>query len=221
MPPDDDKNKDDKNTPDPAKEMADLKASNAALMARLEKLEAGGKDQKKDDDSTLNDKVKKDQEAKDKQSKDSAELESALRFSLGSKDWLKTNSSLLPKEVEGLFNAAEKETYGSAIEKAQALKAGIIQSFFSIQANVDLLTPGLKSALEDYLKLTKNGKQERAQSIYDNVFEPAFEMLKRVKKAEQLRATGSTEGTDSETAYKNRMMALSKKHYLGEKSNGT
>lgn len=201
----------------PSPEVEALRTQNADLLKRLEALEAKGKPKPEDDD--LLEKEKKARAEKDRKNSDAKAIEAALKFSLGAKDWVKTNSSLLPKEVEGIFAAAEKETYDSAIEKDQAIKSSLITAFFQQQANLDLLTPSQKTALEDFQKLTKNGKQEKAQHIYDSIFEPTFEMLKRIKKAEQLRRTGETEGTDADQAYRDRMIKLSKKHYLGEREN--
>lgn len=201
-------------TPDLAKEVADLKAANTALMEKFEALWGKKTPDTKDDD--LIDKAKKQKEIDDKKTIDHKALESALKFSLKADEFLKTNQSLLPKDVSEIFKQAEKEKYDNAIEKDAAIKAGIIQSFFSVQTNLDLLTPSLKISLDDFLKLTKNGKQEKAQSIYDNIFEPAFEMLRRVKKAEAL-GKGFNSDDDGETAYKNKMIDLSKKHYLGAK----
>jgi hypothetical protein len=204
-------------TPDPVKaELETVKAANAALEARLAKLEGAGKGGGTDEKDLL-DKAKKEQEQKDKKNSDSKAMESALRFSLGAPDWLKANKTLLPENVEGIFAAADKESYDSAIEKDAALKSGIVQSFFSVQSNLDLLTPSQKSAVENFLGLTKNGKQEKAQHIYDAVFEPTFEMLKRVKKATELN-NGHKNQTDGEKALAERMMKLSKKHYLGDKA---
>lgn len=207
--------------PDPAKELAELRSSNASLMARLEALEkgkpaGGGAPEDKD----LETKAREMREKESKSSSDSKALEAALRFSLNSAEFLKTNQAILPKEVSDIFKAAESEKFESAIEKDAAIKAGMIQSFFKVQSNLDLLTPGLKSTLDEYLKLTKNGKQEKAQQVFDSVFEPAFEMLKRIKKAEAL-GKGFGAPTNSDDAYKAKMMNLSKRQYLGEKQNGT
>jgi hypothetical protein len=200
----------------------------ADLSKRLEALETKSKgdpnpDPKpapKPDDDDLKEKARKQRESDDKKNSDSKALENALKFSLKADEFLKTNAALLPKEVADIFKAAEKETYSNAIEKDEALKSGLIQTFFSVQANVDLLTPGLKSQLDDYLKLTKTGKQEKAQQIYDSIFEPAFEMLRREKKAEELRkGYGTSSSTDDD--YKKKLMGLSRKHYLGEKKNDT
>lgn len=199
------------NKPDLAKEFETLKASHAELIKKFEALSAPNPDDK---DKSLLDKARDKRAEDDKKNVDTKALENALRFSMGADQFLKTNASLLPKDISDIFQAAEKEKYDSAIEKDAAIKAGIIQSFFSLQANVDLLTPGLKSGLDDYLKLTKAGKHEKSQLVYDSIFEPAFEMLKRTKKAEELNK-GYGHGGDDETVYKNKLMEQSTKHYLG------
>jgi hypothetical protein len=202
--------------PDPKDQLiADLSKRLEALESKSKPKETPTPDPDPKDDDDLKEKARKQREADDKKNNDSKALENALKFSLKSDEFLKTNAALLPKEVSDIFKAAEKENYSNAIEKDAALKSGLIQIFFSLQANVDLLTPGLKSQLDDYLKLTKTGKQEKAQQIYDSIFEPAFEMLRREKKAEELRK-GYGASTGSEDEYKQKLMGLSKKHYLGE-----
>jgi hypothetical protein len=201
---------------DNAKDVETLRAQNADLVKRLEALEGKNIPPPKDEEKSLAEKAAKEREDNDKRSGDQKTMESALKFNLQGKDWLKTNASLLPKNIEGIFQQAEKENYGSAMEKTTAIKVGIISEFFSIQANSDLLTPGLKNTLDDFQKLTKNGKSEKANQVYDQVFEPAFEMLKRIKKAEQLNK-GHGNPSDVEDAYKKRLMQGSRKRYLGEK----
>lgn len=208
----------------------DLKALQAAkaeretFKAELEKLKAAPpkKDdpapppKKDDDDPELIDKAKKQREADDKKLSESKALESALRFSLKSEEYLKINGPLLPKDVADIFKQAESEKYSDPIQKDRALKSGIVQSFFKVQENYDLLTPGLKTNLDEYLKLTKDGKEEKAQQIYDNIFEPAFELLKRTKKAEALSKGHGTGDTDG---YKARLIEGAKTHFLGGPKN--
>lgn len=194
----------DPKTPDLSKEIEALKARNAELDAKLLEFTKP--------DPTLLDKARKTRDEDDKKYNDSKALERAITFNLKSPEFLKTNQSLLPKDIADLFSQAEKEKYDNPIEKDAAIKAGIVQSFFSVQANVDLLTPGLKSSLDEYLKLTKTGKQDKAQAVYDGIFEPAFEMLKRIKKAEALTKGFGNDG-DAETSYKNKLIAGSKKHF--------
>lgn len=187
-----------------------------ALEAELAKLKNPPKDDKKEEDPDLIKKAADERKKTDDDAARSKRLEAAIKFDLTSEKFLKDHSNILPAEVSDIFKQAGKENYADAIEKDAAIKSGMIQSFFSVQANVDLLTAGQKSQLDDYLKLTKTGKQEKAQSVYEMIFEPAFEMLKRVKKAEALQK-GHGAGDDDD--YKRRLIAGSRKHYLGETKN--
>jgi hypothetical protein len=174
---------------------------------------------KKDQDLSLNEKVKREREDQDRKASEASQLESALKFNLTSADFLKANESILPKEVGDIFKAADQEKYDSAVHKANATKAAIVQSFFSQQANTDLLTESQKVTLSDYLKLTKNAKEFKAREIYENLFEPALASLKRVKKAEELsRSTHGFRNSLGDSQYRERLMKSAKHHYLGEKA---
>lgn len=164
----------------------------------------------------LIEKARKEQEAKNLKASDTKALQAALQFTMNSSQFLKDNEKLLPKNIKGIFDAAEKENYETEIEKESAIKAGVVQEFFSQQANLDLLTPHMKTELEEYLKLSKNVKQDKAKEIYNMVFEPAFARLKDVKKAEALNK-GLGNQTAAADAYKQKLVNGSKKHYLGEK----
>ncbi len=201
------------------KENEDLKAQLAAALAKKNKSrddDESDDDEDDDEEQDLVSKAKKNRESATKKGDDQKALEAALRFTLDAPNFLKNNASLLPKEITDIFTTADKESFDSAKDKADAIKAGVIKSFFAVQTNLDLLTPGLKSQLEDYLKLTNTGRQDRASQIFDTIFEPAFEMLKRVKKAEAL-GKGHTSGSGDD-AYKQKLMRGSRAHHLGEKN---
>lgn len=208
-------------TDDELKAFKAAAAERDAAKAELDKLKAAPPPKKDDEedpekDPELREKAAKDRQKKEADAANSKRLETALRYEMRSEQFLKDNEGLLPTEVADIFKQASKENYADAIEKDAAIKSGVIQSFFAVQANVDLLTAGQKSQLDDYLKLTKTGKQEKAQSTYEMIFEPAFEMLKREKKAEALK---KGHGTGDDDAYKKRLMSGSRKHYLGETKN--
>jgi hypothetical protein len=218
-PPDDDKGgKDDKNS-DATKaseaKIKELEQKNKDLETRLAAL----KSLDPPDDKSLVDKVEADNKAKEKSLSDSKKLEAALTFNLTSDKFVNEHKSILPKEIGDIFAAAEKEKYDSAIDKANATKAAIIQSFFSLQANVDLTTPAQKTAIEDYLKLTKKGKEEKASEIFVNIFEPTLEMIKRIKKAEEVSKgkSGYLEGSPADNSYRDKLVLGSRKHFLGDK----
>lgn len=210
------------------KELAALKEANPkayehimSMKAENDKLKVSPKKDdppppKKDDDPDLADKARKDREDKESKGKYEKSLEAALNFNIGSPEFLKSNAGLLPKNVEGIFTQAEKETYDSAIEKANAIKVGVVSEFFAVQDNHDLLTSSQKKEIDEFLKLTKNGKQERVEAVYAMIFEPTLETKRKVEKARQLN-NGSKNQTDVEKQLADRMMKASKKHYLGDK----
>lgn len=199
----------------------------AAAMRRQEELEAEiAKLKNKKDDSTsgddddLNKKVEKNRKAAEDHAKETKRIESALTFNLGVDDFTKKNADLLPKDISELVKQAHKETYDSAIAKASALQAAIIQSYFSIQDNLNALTKSQREMLDDYLKKTKTGKEEQASNIYENIFEPALETMRKVKKAEELgrSRSGLAASSDSDKAYNDKLVRLSREAHLGERA---
>lgn len=174
-----------------------------------------------DDDNDLRKKVAKDKESKEELAKQTKEIERALGFNMRIDSFVKDNKDLLPAEIGAIVTQAGKETYDDAQAKASVLKSAIIQSYFAVQANVDALTPAQKVTLDDYLKLTKTGKEQRAADVYENIFEPALETIRKVKKAEEVNRSrngyASSDATNS--AYKDRLIATARKTHLGEKEN--
>lgn len=185
-----------------------------ALMAKID----GKAAPKKEGDGDLANIAANAEKKKQEDAAKQKSLETALKFNLGSSDWLKNNTSLLPKSIEGVLKAAEGENYADAMEKAGALKAGIIKEFFAVKENLDFLTDHQKAAVEEFNKLTNNVRQERAPQIFSDIFEPTLEMVRKIKKAEALKK-GEATSTDAASAYEKRMIELSQKHYLGEKKN--
>lgn len=164
-------------------------------------------------------KKKADDLARERASKegDAKAIEKAVVFNHSKDEFLKANAALLPKGAADIFAVAEKERWDSPVEKASEIKAGLIHSFFSVQDNLDLLTPSQKDAVADYLKLTKNGRQENAQSIYSSVFEPTLEMAKRLRKAADVHRSKNGLGDGSDEAHKQKLIQGSRGHYIGEK----
>lgn len=146
------------------------------------------------------------------------EIEGVVAFNHGISDFVKTNSDLLPGEISAALDVVLKEKYDTAADKSRAIQEMVVHSFFQVQSNLDLLTPKQKSELEEYQKLTKNGRAEKASQVYQGVFEPALAQLRAVKKAEELARgrSGISYGTDADRAYKEKIMAISRKHYFRE-----
>jgi hypothetical protein len=176
-------------------------------------------DDEEDEGEDLRDKARRQRDESTRRAAETKTLEKALKFNFSIGEFVKSNSDLLPSEIPEILKASERETYDSEVEKASAVKTGFIQSFFAVQSNLDLLTENQKKTWEDYCKLTKSGKEQKAAEIYENLFEPAFEILRRVKKAEDVGKARGGFGKSSkvEDSYKDRLIAGAKKTYLGEK----
>lgn len=204
----------------------DLRTENAAL--KNKKKSKGPPPEDDDDaddaaddddaDDDLNTKARKKKASDEKTAATTKQIEKALGFNLGVDDFVAKNSSLLPSEIVSIVKLAHKETYDSAFAKASALKAAIIQAYFTVQSNVDALTAGQKTTLDDYLKLTKTGKETKAAEIYENIFEPALETIRQVKKAEELSRgrTGLANSSEGDSNYKDKLVRMSRKTHLGQ-----
>ena len=170
-------------------------------------------------DDDLNERHRKEKEKGEDRTRENKKIEQAIGFNLGVDAFAKDNADLLPKDVVGILTLAHKETYDGAIAKAGAIKAALLQSFFAIQDNVNALTKSQRETLDDYLKLTKNGKEDKAPEIFSNLFEPALETMRKVKKAEELGRSrnGQANASDGDKAYADRLMKQSRATHLGEK----
>ena len=168
------------------------------------------------EDKSLDEKVKLDKETKQKEDHDVKKLEDAISFNLTHESFLKANEGILPEDAQEIFNQAAKENYSSAIQKSNAIKSALVQSFFSQQSNLDMLTASQRQTIENHFKLTKNAKEEKAQEIFQSIFEPCIETIKRVKKAEEIAKAnkGYDTGSDLEKQYEKMLFEKSSKHYL-------
>lgn len=166
----------------------------------------------------LRDKVKNEREAREKADADTKAIETIVSFNLGLDEFVKKNADLLPAEIPELVKAANAERYETASAKAAAIKKAVLECFFQVQANVDCLTESQKRELEDFKKLTKEGREAKAGVLYTQLFEPTLEMNRRVKKAEELargnNGIQTTSGT--EAAYREKMIAAAHKKFLGK-----
>ncbi len=196
-------------------ELNRVKKENEELKKKSPPATGGDPDPDDPSEDPLVKKARKDIEDKKKAGDDQKDVERAVRFNLGLDDFVKTNKSLLPEEIDGIISHASKEKYDSEAEQASAMKTAILTSFFAVQANVDQLTPSQKKALDTWKALTKNARAERAGDIYENVFEPAIDKIKSVRKAEEAgRArAGLAPRNPTNNAYSDRLVKLSQDQF--------
>jgi len=203
--------------------IADLQKQIADLQKKLD-TSAGGKGGKNDstnnnDNDDLRKKAEDERKQRESKQADTKAIESALQFNLGMENFLKENKDIFPKEIEDIISVAKKETYDTAADKANAIKAAVIQSFFHVEDNLNALTQSQKETVADFLKLSKTGRESKAASLYDTVFEPALKMMKDVKKAQELAKAKNgyaSHGTVME-GYKQRLLESAKKAFINRR----
>jgi hypothetical protein len=201
----------------------DLKAQLDAMKSENEKIKVeleSFKSKKSADDADLQKKAEDAKKAEEEKKNLTRRQESAVKFNLTVQNFVKDNKDILPAEVEDIVKQAEKENFDTAAQKSAAVKVGIISSFFKVKENYDRLTASQRTSIDRYLNLTKNGKEEEAENIFENVFEPALELVKAHKKAEEVSKarSGQANSSTGEIEYKNRLMEHSKKALMGGKS---
>ncbi len=212
-------------TAEEIKALQDSKAAADAEVARLkaeiEKNKPPPKDddKDKDKDKDLHDKTVRDRETAAEAARKQSVTEKAIQFNLSIETVLKDNKEILPKNISDILATAKKANYESKIDEANSIRAAIVQEFFSLEENVARLTASQKATLDQFLKLAKNAKEERAESVFENIFEPQLEMVRQIKKAEELERSkhGQSNQTDFEKSYKERLIKHSKKALLGQK----
>lgn len=193
------------------------------LKAELEKERNKNKKKPDDDENDLIAKARREREQQQKGVNDVKHIERAVSFKSGIDEFVKKNERLLPNEVKDIVRAASKESYDTALAYEADVKSSIIQSFFSVKDNFDHLTAAQRATIDDYLKLTKNGKQDKAAEIYENIFEPVLEMARKIKRAEELGRSKEgylTASSDSEIIFKKvhekQLRALSSSYELND-----
>lgn len=192
--------------------LAAAEAKNAELTRQLELANKGKRRKEDEDDENEDDedddvpdlrkKVKKNAQSSEDRAKEIKQIESAVTFNSGVDEFVKKNANLLPKEILDIVKQGHKESFDSQIAKANAIRASVIQSYFSVQDNLDALTKSQKEGLDHYLKLTKTGKEENAANIYENIFEPALETRRKIEKAREVGQSRVTVSDDSDIIFK-------------------
>ncbi len=174
-------------TPPPATGGGD---SNAALLAELKAMRAEitelkGKKEEKADPS-LAERVEAERKSREKNKLETDKIERDISFNMGIAKFVDEHKSHLSDNIAEIIKVADNQKFDNHAEKSSTLRSEIIDAFFKVQANLDILTPAQKRNLADFQKLTKDGKRQESEKVYESVFEPALEMVKRVKKAEEL-----------------------------------
>lgn len=216
-------------TPEEIKALQDSKAEAdrklAEMQAELEKLKkppAKGNEEKDDEDpeDDLAKKAEKERKLAEEGKGKTKRIQQALKFEMSLPEFTKNYKGIVPKDFDGILERANKENFDDAVAKSIAIKSSFLSTFFTVKDNYDSLTASQKEVVDGFLAQTKIGREEQAEKLYETIFEPALESIKKVRKAEQVNRArnGLSEGGNSVMDdYKDRLVKQSEAAYLKRK----
>jgi hypothetical protein len=185
-------------------------ADNAAkLKAELEEYKKNNPPKSKEDDPTILEAArKKEGEEADRKAKEKA-ISEAAKFSVSIRDIIAGGEEFFPKEIAGIMEVNAKKPYDSEIDKANDLRATIIESVFSVQKNLDLLSEVAREKINVFLSLSQKKREDKAHEHWEYVL-TALDTYKRVSKLERAQKTrsGLASPSDAQEAYDKKILGL-------------
>lgn len=212
-------------TPEEIKALQDAKAESdrklTEMQAELEKLKKPPpKEEPEKDEDDLGKKAEKDRKALEDAKGKTRRIQQALKFEMSLPEFTKANKGIVPADFEGILERAGKENFDDAVAKAIAIKSSFLSTFFTVKENYESLTASQKEVVDGFLGQTKIGREEQAEKLYETIFEPALESIKKVRKAEQLNRArnGFSDGGSSVIKdYEQRIIKQSEAAYQKKK----
>ena len=210
-------------SPDEQKAFDDTKAELEAL--KKEKEEAGKNKStppaKENDDpeaqETLKEQAKKNADQKAKIDAENIKIERAIKFDYEIKNLLKDDIEIIGEEIKNIVEIADKRTYTNSVEKANEVRATVLDAFFKQQKNIDaLVTEGFKAKATSFLALAQVKKYELADEYWE-LFELAIANIKGIAKQEELKKQSKGENTDKVVDEHNQKFFNSRSHYIKER----
>jgi hypothetical protein len=137
---------------------------------------------------------------------DSKRIETAVKFNFEIERIVKENVDIVGEEIKSIVELAKQRTYSSGIEKANEIRASVLNKFFSVQENLDALaTENFKTKAMEFLALAQVKRNELSAKYWE-LFELAVENIKKERKhAELLKSrdgnTVSTKGAEYDSKF--------------------
>lgn len=174
-----------------------------------QKANAEAKEQKKEDPSILEE-AKKSYENKQIQQTEHGNMENAIKFNLQLSKFTEDFKDYLPKTTQTLIEEVEKKNYGSEVQRANAIRSGIIQAFIELQENIEILPQTMKDKVSLFKALTVDEQEKQSASFWDvvEVGTTSRQLRGRAEALQKANRTG-TNGGDNE--HRSRFLGLGDK----------
>ena len=129
-----------------------------------------------------------------------SETESATKFEIGFDKMREDYKAFLPSETESIVNFVNGQKHENKIDKARDLKVALMDAFFKVQKNIDVLNSTFKDKVSAYNGLTQEAKRKEA-NVYWEVLEVALENHKLIGKGQAANRANGQPGGGSDEEY--------------------
>jgi hypothetical protein len=216
-------------TPEEQKAHDELKAQNEKISKEMEELKKLVPPQpnlpnmpsdppKEKETLTLVEQVRKNSEDKKRIEEENKKISDAVKFNIGFERFASDNAAVVGDEIKGIMEASKNRKYGSDIEQANELRANILNSFFSKQANIDaLVLDNYKKRAQDFLEMAHVKKDERSGDYWD-LFELAVANIAKDNKHQEILKKESGQNTDNKSKEYDKKFFDMRSHYIKAKN---
>lgn len=201
------------------KEVERLKNENEKLTKDLDDATRPSKiEEPKKETLSLEEQEARNREEKLRIDEHNAKVESAAKFNYEIDNFVSDNLAVIGDEVKSIIDLSKERTYPNSIEKANELRASILNKYFSKKENVEaLLTESFKKKAIDFLGLTQVKKHELAGQHWE-LFELSVQNKMKDKKQEELlKKENGQEVTDVQKNLKEKIGKKSQEYYFQNK----
>ncbi len=191
------------------------KAEAASVKAELEALKKGPPVPPKkgdDDDKTILEKARQIEAEGEKKKQSEKALVEAAKFTVSLSKIVEDNEAFFPKEIAGIMEVNAKKPYDNELARANDLRASIIESVFSEQKNLDLLSETAKIKVQEFFGFNKTKKEEVSQTYWEYVL-TALDTNNRITKLDRISKArnGINMSSGWEKDHEDKIFGLTKK----------
>ena len=95
------------------------------------------------------------------------QIQSSVKFNHSVGEFVEKNKSLLPEEAATILTTAATKTFKNENEKANVIRKSLLDSFLSVQENLDALKGSLKDRAIKYRSLVESEKENQSVDFWD------------------------------------------------------
>lgn len=114
------------------------------------------------------------------------EIGDTIKFNLSIKDFLETNSNLLPKDVKQTYESINASNIGTADDKRKEIQRSIVVSTFENKKAFDSLISAQQEKIKNFLELELGNQRKKAGEVWE-ILETYIDKTKYALQQEKLK----------------------------------